>query len=102
RLHSNAQLPLKLLLYPVISKLLKSLLSDQKVVYIFTKGNPLVQLNKLKHLDWQGLDRKLKVYFYDELKLLPDIEPLDYILQENALKANEVVLIGRDDSDLKE
>jgi len=102
RLHSSAQLPLKLLLYPAILELLKSLVSDQKAVYIFTKGNPLVQLNKLKHLDWQGLDRKLKVYFYDELKLLPDIEPLDYIVRENALKANEVVLIGREDSDFNE
>lgn len=102
RLHSSAQLPLKLLLYPSILELLKSLISDQKSVYIFTKGNPLVQLNKLKHLDWQGLDRKLKVYFYDELKMLPGIDPLDYIMRENNLKASEVVLIGRDESDRRE
>ncbi|TCK84851.1 HAD family hydrolase [Albibacterium bauzanense] len=102
RLHSSAQLPLKLLLYPSVLELLKSLFSDQKSVYIFTKGNPLIQLNKLKHLDWQGLDRKLKVYFYDELKLLPDIDPLDYIINENGLKASEVVLIGRVESDRRE
>lgn len=102
RLHSSAQLPLKLLLYPSILELLKSLVADQKSVYIFTKGNPLVQLNKLKHLDWQGLDRKLKVYFYDELKLLPDIDPLDYILRENNLKTSELVLVGRDENDRKE
>ncbi len=102
RLHSSAQLPLKLLLYPSVLELLKSLVSDQKSVYIFTKGNPLIQLNKLKHLDWQGLDRKLKVYFYDELKLLPDIDPLDYIINENGLKASEVVLIGRVESDRRE
>lgn len=102
RLHSSAQLPLKLLLYPSILELLKSLVSGQKSVYIFTKGNPLIQLNKLKHLDWQGLDRMLKVYFYDELKLLPDIDPLDYIIRENNRKASEVVLIGRDESDRKE
>lgn len=102
RLQSSAQLPLKLLLYPSILELLNALVSDQKSVYIFTKGNPLVQLNKLKHLDWQGLDRKLKVYFYDELKLLPDIDPLDYIIRENNLKISEVVLIGRDESDWRE
>lgn len=102
RLHSSAQLPLKLLLYPSILELLKSLVADQKSVYIFTKGNPLVQLNKLKHLDWQGLDRKLKVYFYDELKLLPDIDPLDYIIRENNLKTSELVLVGRNENDRKE
>jgi len=102
RLHSSAQLPLRLLLYPAIKELMESLVSDQKSVYIFTKGNPLIQLNKLKHLDWEGLDRKLKVYFYDELRLFPDIEPLDYIIRENSLKANEVVLFGRNDKDFKE
>lgn len=102
RLHSSAQLPLKLLLYPTVLELLKSLVQDQKAVYIFTKGNPLIQLNKLKHLDWQGLDRKLKVYFYEELKLLPDISPLDYIIRENDLNTSEVALVGRDENDCKE
>src|SRR5690606_29414587 len=98
RLHSTAQLPLKLLLYPTVLELLKELVQNQKAVYIFTKGNPLIQLNKLKHLDWQGLDRMLKVYFYDELKVLPDIDPLDYIIKENNLTTSEVALIGRDEN----
>jgi len=102
RLHSTAQLPLKLLLYPPVLELLNELVQNQKAVYIFTKGNPLIQLNKLKHLDWQGLDRKLKVYFYDELKVLPGIDPLDYIIKENNLTASEVALVGRDENDRKE
>jgi FMN phosphatase YigB (HAD superfamily) len=102
RLHSSAQVPLRLLLYPAVLELLNSIISDQKAVYILTKGNPLIQLNKLKHIDWQGFDRKLKVYFYDELKLLPDTNPYEYILLENNLKADESVLIGKDDNDRKE
>lgn len=102
RLHSSAQLPLKLLLYPSVLELLKSIISDQKSIFIFTKGNPLVQLNKLKHLEWQGLDRQLKVYFHDELKVLTDIDPLDYIIRENNLRAEDVVLIGKDDTGWRE
>src|SRR5690606_9718193 len=56
RLHVSAKLPLRLLLYPASLNLLTAILDDGKTVFILTKGNPLMQLNKLKHIDWHGLD----------------------------------------------
>jgi len=99
RLHATAQLPLKLLLYPESLELLKAILTDGKFIFILTKGNPLMQLNKLKHIDWHGLDKKLKVYFYDEIALLNTVLPIDFIIKENKLNAQEVLLIGKDNEE---
>jgi len=94
RLHVSAKLPLPLLLYPPVLNLLHAISNDQKSIFILTKGNPLMQLNKLKYIKWEGLEKKLKVYFYDELKLIAGMEPLDYIIHENKLETNTVLLIG--------
>jgi len=94
RLHVSAQLPLPLLLYPEVLTLLKSIKNDSKAIYILTKGNPLMQLNKLKHIQWEGLDSELRVYFYDELKLKSKLEPFVYLLTENNLDINNVLMIG--------
>jgi len=94
RLHVSAQLPLKLLLYPSVLDLLKSIVKDHKSIFILTKGNPLMQLNKLKYMEWEGLDKELKVYFHDEIKLVSDEEPLDYLINDNSLVVKEIIMIG--------
>ena len=101
RLHVHAQLPLKLELYPIIFNLLQTIVQDQKSVYILTRGNPLMQLNKMKHMDWQGLDRQLKVYFKDEIKLVSAEEPLTYLINENQLAVHEMIFISNQESDKK-
>src|SRR5690606_27868660 len=65
-----------------------------KRLFLLTRGNPLMQLNKLKYIDWQGIEKEIKVYFYDEIKLLTNLEPLDYILQENQLAAEAALFVG--------
>lgn len=99
RLHVSAQLPLKLELYPTIANLLQALIQDQKYIYILTKGNPLVQLNKMKHIDWQGSDDKLKVYFKDEIILVSQEEPLVYVIKDNQLNVKDVLLVSNRESD---
>lgn len=99
RLHVSAQLPLKLELYPAASKLLQAILDDQKSIYLLTGGNPLMQLNKMKHMDWQGLERQLKVYFKDEIKLVSAAEPLIYLIGDNNLDIKDVLSISNSESD---
>lgn len=67
-LYANAQLPLPLLLYPEMQTLLKELVDAGKQIAILTAGNPIEKLNKLKYIDWNGLQQAVKVYFLDELK----------------------------------
>lgn len=92
RIHVQAKLPLKLYLYKDLLAMLQEARRAGKKLMLLTKGNPLQQLNKIKQLEWKGLDNYLKVYFYDEL-LLQGKEPLTYVLRENNLMGSETMLI---------
>lgn len=93
RLHVTAQLPLKLLLYREILELIRSSLSANRSVMILTKGNPLVQLNKLKHIEWHGLASQIKIYFEDEIRAKGE-EPMAFLLSQNELNAEDVLYIS--------
>lgn len=101
RLHHQAQLPLKLLAFPNIAQLIKRFQEEDKPVLLLTAGDPLMQLNKIKQIDWQELKPTLKVYFEDELRFR-QLAPLNYILDEHDLEPNEVGYIGLAKSILEE
>jgi len=92
RLMVNGQLPLKLLLYTEIKLLFASIIENGGQIAILTKGNPALQLNKLKHIDWQGFDTSIKVYFVDELHFR-NLEPFTYIASENNLDTSDLCFI---------
>lgn len=95
RLKANAQLPLKLALFDDMVEFLQSLEFEKKQVAILTKGNPVEQLNKLKYIDWSGLESykdKLKVFFFDELSF-QNIDPMAYVAEEYNLDQKSVVYI---------
>lgn len=98
-LFTNAKLPLKLLLYKEVLELLQELTINRKQIFIFTKGNPKQQLNKITQTEWNGLEKYLKVYFRDELNAEFNFEGLSYILEENKITANEVLLISNQEID---
>src|SRR5690606_28489919 len=94
RLHREARLPLKLLLYKEMIDLLPQITVDRKQIFLVTAGNPIQQLNKIRHMEWNGLENYLKVFFTDELEPKPAPGVLFNILKDNSLDASEVVLIG--------
>lgn len=96
RLKANAHLPLKLILKSDIKTLLLSLFEKQKKVGILTAGNPVEQLNKLKHIDWQELSvflPSLKVFFIRELEFR-NINPIDYLVGEYHVAADEIQIMA--------
>ncbi|MFZ4261024.1 HAD family hydrolase [Sphingobacterium sp. HJSM2_6] len=92
RLEVNAHLPLKLLLFKEIQLLFASILERDAKIGILTKGNPALQLNKLKHIDWKGFDKDIKVYFVDELEFR-NLDPINYIASENSLLNGELFFV---------
>lgn len=92
RLMVNGLLPLKLFLYNEIKLLFASILERGAQIAILTKGNPALQLNKLKHLDWQGFEKNVKIYFIDELNFR-NIDPFSYIASENQLTISDLIFI---------
>lgn len=95
RVHVNAKLPLKLLLFEEVKELLHQVANDNKDIFVLTKGNPLMQLNKIKQIEWGKLGQKIKAYFYDELFLQGHEQPLTFLLQENDLTLNDVLIFSR-------
>ncbi|MGV3763246.1 hypothetical protein [Parapedobacter sp.] len=98
-MHKTARLPAKLLLYQATLNLMRAAQAAGKRLLIFTDGDPTIQLNKLRHVEWHGLDQAVKVYFQTELRS-KGYDPLDYLLHENGLQAADALYIhageGRD------
>ncbi len=94
RLYFSARLPLKLLLYIPVLKLLQEIIVDRKQIFIVTNGKTEIQLNKIRQTEWNGIEKYLKVYFAEEIKLKPEPDILTYIIKEHNLLRKDVVIIG--------
>jgi len=101
RLGREAKLPLKLLLFQNILSFLQEIVVDRKQIFIVTAGDPLQQLNKIKQIEWHGLEEFLKVYFADEIKPKPHTDVLRFLMDENKLGESDVVIVGASDTDSK-
>ncbi len=95
-LHENARLPLKLLLFRNILSFLQQIVIERKEIYILVTGKPIVQLNKIKQLEWHGLEHYLKVYFSEEIEPSLSEKSLDFLIRENKLKMEDTLYIGND------
>jgi len=90
-LHS-ARLPLKLLIYNEVLKFLQAIVLERKQIFLFVKGNPAMQLNKIRQTEWNGLEQYLTVFFSEEYE--PEGEALKLILTQHELDAAQVILVG--------
>jgi len=93
-LFTNAKLTLKLLLYKETLELLQELTINRKQIYLLTSGNPQQQLNKITQTEWHGLDKYLKVYFADEFGPKLSLVALEYLIEENDLNRDEMMIIS--------
>jgi FMN phosphatase YigB (HAD superfamily) len=98
-LHTAAQVPLKIMLYPHMLTLLQDIVVDRKQIFIVTNGNPVQQLNKIKHTDWQGLEKYLTCYFAEEVAPKPEPDIVHLILNKHQLQRREMLMIGNTDVD---
>ena len=95
----NAKLPLRLLLYQNILTLLQEIVTDRKKIFIVTDGNPLQQLNKMKQVEWHGLERYLTCYFAEESKPKPEPDVLELIMKEHNLQRRDMIMIENSETD---
>lgn len=93
-LHQTARLPLKLLLYQQVLSFLQALVVERISIFLLVDGKPEEQLNKIKQLEWHGLEQYLKVYFTEEFEAKPSQKSLQYIIDHNQLKKEELLMIG--------
>ena len=99
KLHYTARLPLKLVLFPDMLSLLQEMVVDRKQIFLVTNGNPEIQLNKIRQVEWNGLEQYLVVYFAEEMKAKPETDVLEFILSKHQLLRRDLVVIGNNDID---
>jgi FMN phosphatase YigB (HAD superfamily) len=100
-LHETARLPLKLLMFERVLQFMKELTEQKKQIILLVDGNPLQQLNKIKQLEWHGLEKNLKVYFTEEFEVKPSAKVLDFIINQHNLAPLELALVGCNEIDEK-
>ncbi len=99
RLLMTARLPLKLLLYQQMLELLQQIVVDRKQIFILTNGNPQQQLNKIKQVDWNGLEPYLTCYFAEEIRAKPEPDALHQILAKHQLQRRDLIMVGNHEAD---
>lgn len=100
-LQQNARLPLKLLLFAPVLEFLQLVRESGKPICLLVDGDPVMQLNKIRQIEWNGLEQYLKVYFIAEMEG-GIAETLERIRAESGLNSEDIVVIGKlkDDNDL--
>lgn len=101
KLHYTARLPLKLVLFNSMLTLLQEMVVDRKQIFLVTNGNPEIQLNKIKQVEWNGLEKYLVVYFAEEVKSKPETNVLELILSKHQLLRKDLIVIGSNDIDVE-
>ncbi len=99
RLYYTARLPLKLLLFSNVLNLLQEIVVDRKQLFLVSNGKPEVQLNKIRQMEWNGLEKYMRVYYAQEINLKPEPDVLTYILNEHKLSRKDVLILGTSETD---
>jgi FMN phosphatase YigB (HAD superfamily) len=95
----TSRLPLKLLLYKNMLSFMQEVVLDRKKLFIVTNGNPQQQLNKLRQVEWHGLEPYLICYFADESLPKPEPDVLHLLMQEHNLERRDLIMIEGSNTD---
>lgn len=98
-LQQNARLPLKLLLFAPVLEFMQQVAAEDKKLFLLTKGDPLKQLNKIRQLEWNGLEKHLIVYFAEEIANGSLTGAMEDVIVKHELNREKTVVIGADESD---
>jgi hypothetical protein len=97
-LQRNVRLPLKLLLFKPCLMFLQAIVAEQKPVFLLVSGLPEAQLNKIKQVDWEGLEQYLTVYFSAEIDNGSGDRGLTYLIDNHQLTGKKILLIHEKDT----
>ena len=91
----NVRLPLKLLLYDECLQFMKAIVLADKPLFLMVSGNPEAQLNKIRQIEWQGLEQYLRGYFVEEIASLEEINSLAFIAEKHQLEGKRLLIIDK-------
>ncbi|AOM78651.1 HAD family hydrolase [Pedobacter steynii] len=95
----NARLPLKLLVFNKALTFLQEIVARGKQLFLFVDGDPVMQLNKIRQIEWNGLENHLVVYFAAEIQAKPAAAGLELIMDKHTLKQEDILFVGKEGLD---
>jgi len=98
-LHQNARLPLKLLLFAPVLAFMQEVFAAGKRLFLLTDGDPDMQLNKIKQLEWNGIEKHMAVYFTEEIAKGSTPQAVEVIVNFNSLNPDKVIFISKHGQD---
>ena len=86
-----------------VNETVKTILSNLKnlktPVFILTNGNVMQQKNKIKNINWGGLDNYLHFVFASDIEPKPSSAGVEYILNKSGTGKDKAVFIGDSEVD---
>jgi hypothetical protein len=98
-LNRTAKLPLKLLLFEPVLQFMQDLVVERKELYLLVGGDPEQQLNKIRQMEWKGLEKYIRVFFKHEITLNPDQDSLKKFIIAHKMKPESVLVVAKSASD---
>lgn len=92
-LHQTARLPLKLMLFKKVLDFMQEVHAAGKPLFLLLQGDPVMQLNKVRQMEWHGLETYLKVYFSADTAHGTIPETLALIKADHGLQADELLCV---------
>ncbi|TWR26028.1 haloacid dehalogenase [Mucilaginibacter achroorhodeus] len=96
----TSKLPLKLLLYQNMLSFMQEVVTDRKKLFVVTNGTPQMQLNKIRQVEWHGLESYLTCYFAQETRPKPETDSIDLLLKEHHLERRDLLMITESNTDI--
>lgn len=97
-LHQTARLPLKLMLFDKMLSFMQEAQAAGKPIFLLLEGEPVAQLNKVRQMEWHGLDAYLKVYFTVDTVGGTLLESIDVITAEHQLSKADLLCLVKDET----
>ncbi len=84
---------------PYSKQILKELQERGKKIFVLTNGNAEQQKNKIRHISWDGLDKKISFVFAAEFEPKPSPAGVLYILKSAGTEKGRTIFVGDSDTD---
>jgi HAD superfamily hydrolase (TIGR01549 family) len=90
----------KIRFYPFVYKIIPQLIKQEKQIFIITNGNTTQQKNKVKHLQWNGMDASITIIFANQFAPKPSPKVFTDFLEPNfSLKNKSILFVGDAETD---
>lgn len=94
-LNRTAKLPLKLLMFEPVLQFMQDLVVERKEIYLLAAGDPEQQLNKIRQMEWKGMEQYIRVFFKSEITPNPNQDSVKKFIIAHKLKPEKVLFVAK-------